>query len=405
MTLETLVALAKQNSASDLHVESGMPVALRVRGTLHLTGQPISSRSALNMVKKLLNQEQWSSFMERRSHDFSKTIEGVRCRINVLQSSRGVGMAIRLLSSFEATLERLNLHPDIRLLLEQKHGLILVCGPTGSGKSTTIAALVEELNVREPLHIVTLENPIEYSLRPKRALIRQREVGRDTPSFEQALLDAMREDPDVLVVGEMRHPETMRLTLNAAETGHLVISTLHSSTAAEALQRLVAAFPSEIQSNVCSQLADCLVGVVCQRLVFREDVEMRVPECEILMANQGVRAMIRQGYFSRLPTAIETGGKDGMWTFERYRRWLDERTDWVFSDNLPKTYHTDDSHVEEPQPLPPLSVNSGPSGSQPRKSHRTIAKKTAPSEPSDNGILVLDQEEDLEDIISALKKF
>lgn len=402
MTLESLVSLAKQNNASDLHIEAGMPVAIRVRGTLRFLGQPISARHALDMVKKLLNPEQWSSFLERRSYDFSRPIERVRCRINVLQSSRGVGLAIRLLSSFEATLERLNLHPDLQSLLAHKHGLILVSGPTGSGKSTTIAGLVEELNQREPLHIVTIENPIEYTLRPKRSLIRQREVGRDTPSFEQALLDALREDPDVLVVGEMRHPETMRLTLNAAETGHLVFSTLHSSTAAEALQRIVSAFPSEIQGNVCAQLADCLVGVVCQRLVFREELGMRVPECEILVANQGVRSMIRMGYFSRLSTALETGGEDKMWTFDRYRRWLDRRTEWFFPEARSATYDRDQVQEEEPQTLPPLPTSI--EGASPQKKPGKPVAST-PSKEDQEGVFVLDEEEDLEGIISALKKF
>src|SRR5207253_230283 len=180
------------------------------------------------------------------------------------------------LSTFQATVEKLNLHPDLRKLVARDNGLILVSGPTGCGKSSTLAALIQEINLSEARHIVTIESPIEYSFRPRRAYIRQREVGRDTPSFEQALLDALREDPDVLMVGEMRDPETMRLTLNASETGHLVLATVHSSTCAEALQRVVSAFPAEIQSSVSSQLADCLVAVISQRLRFRADLNIRV---------------------------------------------------------------------------------------------------------------------------------
>ena len=215
----------------------------------------------------------------------SRTIRGVRCRINILQTSRGPGPAIRLLSSFQATVEKLNLHPDLKKLVKNPHGLILICGPTGSGKSSTLAALIQEINLTETRHIITVENPIEYTFRPRRAYIRQREVGRDTPSFEQALHDALREDPDVLMVGEMREPETMRLTLSASETGHLVLATVHSSSCAEAVQRVASAFPAEIQSAVCAQLADCLVAVISQRLRFRADLlNIRVPECEILMA-------------------------------------------------------------------------------------------------------------------------
>jgi len=191
------------------------------------------------------------------------------------------------------------LHPDLKKLVKNTHGLILVSGPTGSGKSSTLAALIQEINLTETLHIITVENPIEYSFRPRRAYIRQREVGRDTPSFEQALLDALREDPDVLMVGEMRDPETMRLTLSASETGHLVLATVHSSSCAEAVQRVASAFPPEIQSAVCAQLADCLVAVISQRLRFRTDLNIRVPECEILMATHAVKNFIRNRDFSK----------------------------------------------------------------------------------------------------------
>src|SRR6185369_3779963 len=180
------------------------------------------------------------------------------------------------------------LHPDLQKLIGHPHGFILVSGPTGSGKTSTLAALIEEINTSEARHVITLESPIEYTFRARAAYIRQREVGRDTPSFEQGLLDALREDPDVLMVGEMREPETMRLTLNAAETGHLVLATVHSGTCAEALQRVVLAFPSDIQSNVAAQLADCLVAVICQRLRFRPDLNLRLPECEILRSTSSV---------------------------------------------------------------------------------------------------------------------
>src|SRR3954468_5863211 len=173
--------------------------------------------------------------------------------MNILQTSRGIGFAIRLLASFQATIESLNLHPDLKKFITHPHGLILISGPTGSGKSSTLAALIQEINLADTRHIVTIEEPIEYPFRPRRSYIRQREVGRDTPSFEQALLDALREDPDVLMVGEMRDPETMRLTLSASETGHLVLATVHSSTCAEALQRIVSAFPAEIQTGIAAQ--------------------------------------------------------------------------------------------------------------------------------------------------------
>jgi twitching motility protein PilT len=328
MDLETLVGSAATSGASDLHLESGLPAALRVRGTLRTVGEPIPAKNLYEWAQAAIGQEQWPHFLERRSFDFSRTIHGVRCRFNVFQTSRGIGFAIRLLSSFQATLEKLNLHPDLKKLVTATHGLILVSGATGSGKSSTLAALIQEINLTDTRHIVTIESPIEYTFRPRRAYIRQREVGRDTPSFEQALLDALREDPDVLMVGEMRDPETMRLTLSASETGHLVLATVHSSTCAEALQRVVSAFPAEIQSSVAAQVADSLVAVISQRLRFRQDLNIRVPECEILMATHAVKNFIRNRDFFKIASSLETGAEHGMYTFQRYRAWLDNRTNW-----------------------------------------------------------------------------
>jgi twitching motility protein PilT len=252
----------------------------------------------------------------------------VRCRLNVFQTARGVGFAIRLLAAFTASIEKLNLHPDFKKLVSATHGLILVSGATGSGKSSTLAALIEEVNQTETRHVVTIESPIEYTFRPRRAFIRQREVGRDTPSFEQALIDSLREDPDVLMVGEMRDPETMRLTLSASETGHLVMATVHSSTCAEALQRVVSAFPAEIQSSVAAQLADCMLAVISQRLRFRPELNIRVPECEILVPTHAVKNFIRNRDFFKITSSLETGAEHGMWTLQRYRAWLDSRKNW-----------------------------------------------------------------------------
>jgi len=328
MDLTALIALARDAGASDLHLEAGLPPSARVRGQLQGIAAPLSARELLAVAREVVGGDRWPEFLERRSSDVARTLGGVRCRINVLCTARGVGLAIRFLGTSQATLERLNLRSDLARLVEPHHGLVIVSGPTGSGKSSTLAALVQEVNLRETRHIVTLESPIEYTLVPRQSFIRQREVGRDTPTFEQGLYDAMREDPDVLVVGELRDAETMRLTLAAAETGHLVLTTLHSSSTAEALQRIVGAFPAEIQTGIAAQLADCLVGVVCQRLRFFPERNIRAPECEVLVASQPVKAMVRQGQFFKLQTALETGAAEGCWTFQRYREWLDRRTDW-----------------------------------------------------------------------------
>ena len=355
MALDSLIATARQQGASDLHLEAGVSPALRIRGSLRTTGEPIPAQTLLGFARELIGDAHWPQFLERRSADLSKTIQGVRCRINIFQTSRGIGFAIRLLASFQATLEKLNLHPDLKKLVAHPHGLILVSGPTGSGKSSTLAALIQEINLTESRHIVTLESPIEYTFRPRRAYIRQREVGRDTPSFEQGLLDALREDPDVLMVGEMREPETMRLTLNASETGHLVMATVHSSTCAEALQRVAAAFPAEIQAGVCAQLADCLLAVISQRLHFRPDLNIRVPECEVLVATHAVKNFIRNRDFFKIISALETGADHVMWSFQRYRTWLDSRKNWHIPDENSEAPDSESSDaLPSADPLPPM---------------------------------------------------
>jgi twitching motility protein PilT len=376
MDLDSLVSLALNNGASDLHLEAGLPAALRIRGALRTLEEPISGKALIEMARGVIGEEQWPRFLERRSFDFSKTIHGVRCRINVLQTSRGVGFAIRLLASFQATVEKLNLHPDLKKLVTPTHGMILLCGPTGCGKSSTLAALIQEINLTETRHIVTIESPIEYIFRPRRAYIRQREVGRDTPSFEQALLDSLREDPDVLMVGEMREPETMRLTLSASETGHLVLATIHSASCAEAVQRVVSAFPAEIQGGIAGQVADCLLAVIAQRLRFRPDLNIRVPECEILMATHAVRNFIRNRDFFKIVSSLETGAEHGMWTFQRYRTWLDNRTNWAIPGQGAESPDTESAETPAMVPsLPAFPVAAKAAGQ---------AKKTgaAPSIPS-----------------------
>jgi len=366
MDLDSLVGSASANGASDLHLESGLPAAIRVRGTLRTFGEPIPAKALYEMAHAAIGDEQWPHFLERRSFDFSKTVHGVRCRFNIFQTSRGVGFAVRLLSAFQATIEKLNLHPDLKKLVTANHGLILVSGATGSGKSSTLAALIQEINLTDTRHIVTIESPIEYTFRPRRAYIRQREVGRDTPSFDQALLDALREDPYVFMVGEMRDPETMRLTLSASETGHLVLATVHSSTCAEALQRVVSAFPAEIQSSVAAQLADCLVAVISQRLRFRQELNIRVPECEILLATHAVKNFIRNRDFFKIASSLETGAEHSMWTFQRYRNWLDNRSNWSIPEQNPDPHDAEASEAPPPNPVLP-SFLATPKASKPDK--------------------------------------
>lgn len=382
MRLETLIASAREQGASDVHLEGGFPATFRVRGNLKRQGEALPAAVLTSFARELLPGDEWNAFIDRGSADLSRVLAGQRCRLNVLRTSRGVGFAIRLLTSSQATLKSLNLHPDLVKLVRPTHGLALICGPTGSGKTSTLAALLQEINLHEARHIITVESPVEYSLQPRKSFIRQREVGRDTPSFEQALLDSLREDPDVLMVGELRDPEVMRLTLSAAETGHLVLATLHSSKASEGLQRLVSAFAPEVQQSVCAQLADVLVGVVAQRLRYREPQKLLVPECEVLMASSSVRALVRQGQFFKLGSAMETGAAEGSFTFSRYGEWLAKKTDFV-----------EPSAALEPvtdAPPPPLPAM------KPAVRKSTVAE--------DGTLVINDADDDLSSLIEALEK-
>lgn len=378
MRIDSVIQAARQEGASDVHLEGGLSATFRVRGSLKKHGESMPPAVLTSMAREILG-EAWDAFVERGSADLSRVLAGQRCRLNILRTSRGVGFAIRLLTSSQATLKSLNLHPDLIRLVQPTHGLVLVCGPTGAGKTSTLAALLQEINLREARHIITVESPVEYALSPRKSFIRQREVGRDTPTFEQALVDALREDPDVLMVGELREPEVMRLTLAAAETGHLVLATIHSATTVEALQRLVSAFAPEIQQSMCAQLADVLVGAVAQRLHFHAGQKMQVPECEVLMATTATKAVIRSGQFFKLQSTIETGAADGSYTFSRYGEWLARKTEFVHPNATPEI-----EGPETPVFKPALKA--------------TVSKK------SDDGVMAIEEEEDLSTIIAALEK-
>jgi twitching motility protein PilT len=329
MIVEEWIEQAWSLGASDLHLETGTPPVVRVRGDLQTLSGVVPAEVLVQAAQNLLGAEDWAEFRKQGSADLSAAISGVRCRINFFRTVRGIGVAIRLLEPAIKDIHGSNLHPDFRKLIEATTGLLIISGPTGSGKSTTLAALIEEINGSRARNIITLDSPLEYIYTNRRSFIRQREIPAHSPSFEQGIADALRENPDVLVVSEMRTPEVMRLTLNAAETGHLVLATMHSANCAEALTRLCMSFPSDIQGSIRAQLADCLVGVCCQRLDYLSEHRLRVPRCEILLPSSGARGTIRAGNFSQIANVLQSGGEEGMWTFDRYQRWMEQVKDWV----------------------------------------------------------------------------
>jgi twitching motility protein PilT len=371
--IQDWIRKGRELGASDLHIEADTAPVARIRGQLSAIGPAIAGTLVVQAGRELLGGDGWSQFLSRGSADLSRTIAGVRCRVNIFQTLRGVAMAVRLLSSFQNNIRACNLHPDLKKLTDSTTGLIIVSGPTGSGKSTTLAALVEEINSSSARNIIAIESPIEYLFTNRRSFIRQREIPTHSPSYEQALIDALRENPDVLVIGEMRTPEVMRLTLSAAETGHLVIATMHSATCAEAITRLCMSFPAEIQGSIRAQLADCFVGLVCQRLDFLSEFHLRVPICEILLPSAASRGTIRGGQFSQIANVLQTGGDVGMWNFDRYQRWVAQKKDWV-----PPTLAT---------PLPEERiVPAAPK----------IKRREIPAAPKDENTLEISIEEDVD---------
>ena len=329
MSLNDWIQQGRELGASDLHLESGTALVARIRGDLVAVGEPIAAQRVVQVGQELLGAEAWAQFLERGSADVSVAAAGTRCRMSLYRTIRGIAIAVRLLTPSVNDLRGCNLHADLGKLIEAGSGLAVISGPTGCGKSTTLAALIEEINTSSARNIITLESPLDYVYTNRRSFIRQREIPTHSPTFERAVTDALRENPDVLVVGEMRTPEVIRLTLSAAETGHLVLATMHSASCAEALSRICMSFPAEIQGSIRAQLADVLVGVVCQRLDFVAAHHLRVPRCEVLLASTAAKGTVRAGQFSQIPNVILSGAEEGMWTFDRYQRWLEQKTDWA----------------------------------------------------------------------------
>ncbi len=324
---ERLIASGAGRGITDFHIISGTPLVFRHNGTIRFdTTSRWSAREVRELLDWLLKPGDKLTLENRLSVDFAVTVRGIRIRVNAFNSTQGLALAARLLPGKIPTITSLNLHPSLVEHCNLPHGLILICGATGSGKSTTIAAMVEQINHTRPARVITLENPVEYRYVPRKCLFSQRELGTHMPSFEQGLVDVLREDPDVVVVGELREPETMRLTLNAAESGHLVIATLHATNSEDALHRICNAFSPEVQGAVRSQLSSTLRLLVVQQLLYLDRIGFRVPLLSILVGSQAVKGVVRDSRFEQIESIMETGFNQGMFTMNQYRtRFLDTR--------------------------------------------------------------------------------
>ncbi len=319
MDISDLLAFSVKNKASDLHLSAGLPPMIRVHGDVRKINVPAMDHTQVHdMVYDIMNDGQRKVYEETLECDFSFEIPNLaRFRVNAFNHNRGSGAVFRTIPSKILTLEQLNCPPIFKEIANTPRGIVLVTGPTGSGKSTTLAAMVDYVNENEMGHILTVEDPIEFVHQSKKCLINQREVGPHTLSFQNALRSALREDPDVILVGEMRDLETIRLALSAAETGHLVFGTLHTSSAAKTVDRIVDVFPAAEKEMVRSMLSESLRAVISQTLCKTKDEQGRVAAHEIMIGTPAIRNLIRENKVAQMYSAIQTGQNIGMQTLDQ----------------------------------------------------------------------------------------
>lgn len=319
LSLEELLKMAGDQKASDIHLTVESPPVLRIDGSLvQLQTEKLSREDIETFAHSLMNAQQAKRFGDYGELDLSYSLPGVgRYRVNAFRQRGSIGVVIRLIPFVIPSPESLGLPPVSIELAKLHKGLVLVTGPTGSGKSTTLASLVDYINRTRACHIVTIEDPIEYLHRHKLSLVNQREVGNDTQSFTNALRAVLRQDPDVILVGEMRDLETIATAVTAAETGHLVFSTLHTNDATQSVDRMIDVFPPHQQQQIRVQLAAVLQGILSQQLFPRADHQGRVAAIEVMLATPAVRSLIREGKTHQLPTVIQTNAKLGMQTMDK----------------------------------------------------------------------------------------
>ena len=317
-SIETLLDTVVSEGGSDLHISAGAHPTIRVAGSLVplLQQEPITPEESEEILKRLTPESRWGAFVAEQTVDFSYRHKDARFRVNGYHANGAVAIALRLIPQQIKTLAELGLPPVLEVFSQRQQGFFLVVGPVGQGKSTTLAAIIDRINETRTEHIVTIEDPVEYVFTPKKSLIHQREVHIDTPDFHSALRSAFREDVDVIMVGEMRNQETISSAVTAAETGHLVLSTLHTNNAAQTIDRIIDIFPANQQDQVRVQLAGSLAGVFSQRLVPRISGGL-IPAYELLINNSAVSNLIREGRTHEITAVVQTSAQEGMVDMDR----------------------------------------------------------------------------------------
>ncbi|MHC6179528.1 type IV pilus twitching motility protein PilT [Clostridium sp. JNZ X4-2] len=317
VVLQDLLKETIKENASDLHLTVGTPPVIRINGELKRLGKEKLQPADTEKFSREILKEDYERYNKKGEADISFSIPGLgRFRVNLFKQRGSCAVAIRVIGLKIPTLNELKLPDVVKKLLDCKRGLILVTGATGSGKSTTLAAMINEINFTRAANIITLEDPIEYLHKHNKSIISQREIGRDSLSYANALKSVLREDPDVILVGEMRDLETIAITITAAETGHLVFSTLHTTGTAKTIERIVDVFPPYQQQQIKIQLAAVLKGVICQQLIPKLDGKGRIPAIEVMVATTAIKNMIREGKTYQIESSMQTGVKYGMKTMD-----------------------------------------------------------------------------------------
>lgn len=318
MNLNELLYITLKRRASDLHLTVGLPAVIRVDGELtKIDGEILNAIDIENYSREILSDQGYKDYLEKKEIDTAYSLNNLgRFRVNIFRKMDSDAIAIRVISVNIPTLKDLGFPTVIKELTEKQRGLILVTGPTGSGKSTTLAAMINEINMTRSSHIITLEDPIEYVHTHNKSIINQREIGKDSISYQNALKAVLREDPDVILVGEMRDIETISIAITAAETGHLVFSTLHTIGAAKTIDRIIDVFPTHQQQQIKVQLAAVLQGIISQQLVPQNLDSGRVAALEIMIATPAIQNLIREGKTHQIESSVQTGGKFGMKTMD-----------------------------------------------------------------------------------------
>jgi twitching motility protein PilT len=334
-----------RSGGSDLHLSAGSPPMMRLRGGLEAVPdqEPLTPAGVQKVIYAILTQKQRERFEEELELDFAYAMPGAsRFRVNVYRQRESLGAAFRVIPFEIKSLEQLGINPRVSTMAALPRGMVLVTGPTGSGKSTTLAALVDHANRTRRDHIMTVEDPIEFLHQNKACLVNQREVGEDTHSFAAALKHVLRQDPDIILVGEMRDLETISVALTAAETGHLVFATLHTSDAAQTIDRVIDVFPPHQQQQVRVQLASAVQGIVCQTLCKTSDGKGRVAATEVLFATGAIRNLIREGKTHQIYSAMQAGAQHGMQTMDQNLADLVKAHKITYEHGLEKCHHVDD---------------------------------------------------------------